>query len=387
VGILVSMPASAAGNRTLTFGPTVDTTIRADHPSKGYGALTTLTADNSPVQNGLLRFTVSGVGSDVVVGATLRLFVTNPSPVGGSVARVASQTWGENVTWNAAPVADPLPVATIGKAALNTWAQFNVLPIITGDGTYSMRVSSTSADGVAYVSREGTTATQRPQLVVTTAPPPDKTAPTVAITAPTDGASVSGSVAVDASATDNVGVTSVAFAIDGDPIGTDATDPYEVPWNTTLVANAAHTLTAQAVDAAGNTGTSASIGVTVANAVDATPPDPPGDLQASVGGPRQVSLTWAAAADDVGVTGYEVSRDGAVLTTTSSLGYVDTSIQPGTTATYSVIAIDPSGNRSNAATERDRVSEPGRARRIARIVLPRARRSGLRRDDQRRRVV
>src|SRR3954466_1280273 len=271
IAVLAAVPASAA-TRTLTIGPVVDTTVRADHPRKGNCALTTLTADNSPVQNGLLRFTVSGVGSDVVVGATLRLFVTNPSPVGGSVARVASQTWGENVTWNAAPVADPLPVATIGKAALNTGAQFNVLPIITGDGTYSMRVSSTSADGVAYVSREGTTATQRPQLVVTTAPPPDKTTPTVAITAPTDGPSVSGSVAVDASATDNVGVTSVAFAIDGDPIGTDATEPYEVPWNTTLVANAAHTLTAQAVDTAGNTGTSASIGVTVANAVDATPP-------------------------------------------------------------------------------------------------------------------
>jgi hypothetical protein len=350
VGVFVSIPASAAGNRTLTFGPTVDTTIRADHPNKGYGSLTTLTADNSPVQNGLLRFTVSGVGTDVVVGATLRLFVTNPSPVGGSVARVASQTWGENVTWNAAPVADPLPVATIGKAALNTWAQFNVLPIITGDGTYSVRLSSTSADGVAYVSREGTTPTQRPQLVVTTAPPPDKTAPAVAITAPTDGASVSGSVAVDASATDNVGVTSVGFAVDGTSIGTDTTEPYEVPWNTTLIANGAHTLTAQAADAAGNMGTSTAIGVTVANAIDATPPDPPGDLQASVGGPKQVSLTWAAASDDVGVTGYEVSRDGTVLATTSALGYVDTSIQPGTTATYSVIAIDPSGNRSDAAT-------------------------------------
>ena len=350
VSILVWVPASAAGNRTLTFGPTVDTTIRADRPTKGYGALTTLTADNSPVQNGLLRFTVSGVGSDVVIGATLRLFVTNPSPVGGSVARVASQTWGENVTWNAAPVADPLPVATIGKAALNTWAQFNVLPIVTGDGTFSMRISSTSADGVAYVSREGTTATQRPQLVVTTAPPPDKTAPTVTITAPTDGASVAGSVAVDASASDDVGVTSVAFAVDGTSIGTDTTQPYEVPWNTTLVANGGHTLTAQAVDAAGNTGTSSSIGVTVANTIDTTPPDPPGDLHASVGGPRQVSLTWAAAADDVGVTGYEVSRDGSILTTTSALGYVDTSIQPGTTATYSVIAIDPSGNRSNPAT-------------------------------------
>src|SRR5262245_29909585 len=171
VALVAAVPASAAP-RTLTFGPAVDTTVRADHPNKGYGSLTTLTADNSPVENGLLRFTVSGVGTDVVVGATLRLFVTNPSPVGGSVARVASQTWGENVTWNTAPAADALPVATIGKAALNTWAQFNVLPIVTGDGTYSMRISSTSIDGVAYVSREGTTTTQRPRPGVTTQPTP-----------------------------------------------------------------------------------------------------------------------------------------------------------------------------------------------------------------------
>src|SRR5262245_35889632 len=217
IAIFLAVPASAAP-RTLTFGPVADTTVRADHPAKGYGSLTTLTADNSPVQNTLLRFTVSGVGSDVVVGATLRLFVTNPSPVGGSVARVASQTWGENVPWNSAPVADPLPVATIGKAALNTWAQFNVLPIITGDGTYSMRISSTSADGVAFVSREGANTAQRPQLVVTTSPPPDQTTPTVGITAPTDGANVSGAVPVDATATDNVGVTSVTFSVDGTSI-------------------------------------------------------------------------------------------------------------------------------------------------------------------------
>ena len=66
--------------RTLTFGSAVDTTVRADHPNKGYSSLTTLTADNSPIENALLRFTVSGVGTDVVVGATLRLFVTgNPA--------------------------------------------------------------------------------------------------------------------------------------------------------------------------------------------------------------------------------------------------------------------------------------------------------------------
>ena len=350
VAALVVIPAAAATTRTLTFGPVADTTIRADHPAKVYGTLTTLTADASPVQNTLVRFTVSGVGGDVVVGATLRLFVTNQSPVGGSVARVASQTWGENVTWNTAPVADPLPVATLGKVGLNTWAQFNVLPIVTGDGTFSMRISSTSADGVAFVSREGTTSTRRPQLVVTTSPPPDQTAPTVSITAPADGADVSGSIAVDASASDNVGVTSVTFSVDGSSIGTDTTSPYEMPWDTTLVANGAHTLTARAVDAAGNTGDAAPIGVNVGNTVDTTSPDPPGDLQAAVGGPRQVSLTWAAAVDNVAVTGYEVSRDGTVLTTTSALGYVDTSMAPGTHATYGVVAIDPSGNRSDPAT-------------------------------------
>jgi hypothetical protein len=349
VALVAAVPASAA-NRILTFGPVVDTTVRADHPAKGYGTLTTLTADNAPIENGLLRFTVSGVGTDVVVGATLRLFVTNPSPVGGSVARVASQTWGENVTWNTAPAPHPLAVATIGKAALNTWAQFNVLPIVTGDGTFSMRISSTSVDGVAYVSREGANATQRPQLVVTTAPPPDMTAPTVGITAPTDGSTVNGPVAVDATASDDVGVTGVTFSVDGTAIGTDTSAPYEVPWDTTLVANGLHTLTAGANDAAGHTGASTPVGVTVANAEDTTPPGPPGDLTASVGGPRQVSLTWSAATDDVAVTSYEVSRDGSVLNATGALGYVDTSIAPGTTATYSVVAIDPSGNRSDPAT-------------------------------------
>ena len=349
VALVAAIPASAAP-RALTFGPSVDTTVRADHPTKAYGSLGTLTADNSPVQNGLLRFTVSGVGSDVVVGATLRLFVTNPSPVGGSVARIASQTWPENVTWNTAPAADPLPVATIGKAALNTWVQFNVGSIVTGDGAFSMRISSTSADGVAFVSREGTTATRRPQLVVTTAPPPDTTAPTVGITAPIDGASLSGPIPVDATASDDVGVTGVMFSVDGTALGTDTSAPYEVPWDTTLVANGPHTLTASAGDAAGHTGVSAPVGVTVANAEDTTAPGPPGDLTASVGGPRQVSLTWSAATDNVGVTSYEISRDGSVLNATGALGYVDTSIAPGTTATYSVVAIDPSGNRSDPAT-------------------------------------
>ena len=74
------------------------------------------------------------------------------------------------------------------------------------------------------------------------APPgPDTTAPTVTIGAPAAGP-VSGTVAVSANASDNVGVTSVQFFLDGQPLGAaDTTAPFGVTWNTTTVGNGQHT--------------------------------------------------------------------------------------------------------------------------------------------------
>ena len=269
----IDAPASGA-TRTLTFGATVDTTVRADKPTRSYGSLTSLTSDNSPVTNGLLRFTVSGVGTDVVTAATLRLYVTNPSPSGGSVSRVASQTWAENITWNQAPAADAIPLATIGKATVNTWVQFNVRPLITGDGTYSVKLTSTNADGVDFASREGTS-TQRPQLVVTTSTPPDATPPVVSITTPTDGSTVSQQVSITAAATDASGVSSVSFSVDGAALSTDTSAPFTATWDSSTVSNGSHSIGATARDPVGNVGTATPIGVTVANAVDTTPQPSP----------------------------------------------------------------------------------------------------------------
>jgi hypothetical protein len=93
----------------------------------------------------------------------------------------------------------------------------------------------------------------------------DTTAPTVALTAPPAG-TLSGSVAVTASATDDVGVAGVQFTVDGAAIGSeDTTAPYAVTWDSASVANGAHTLRAVARDAAGNTTTSAPVAVTVNN--------------------------------------------------------------------------------------------------------------------------
>lgn len=145
----VSVSRTTGASRTITFAPVADATIRADHPTRSYGSASTLTVDNSPIEHALLRFTVAGVGTDPIKHASLRLYVTNASPVAGSVYRVASQTWTESVTWATAPAADPAPLVTLTNAVVGTWADFDVTPLIIGDGTYSVRIASTSTDGPA----------------------------------------------------------------------------------------------------------------------------------------------------------------------------------------------------------------------------------------------
>ena len=88
----------------------------------------------------------------------------------------------------------------------------------------------------------------------------DPTPPTVAITAPANNAQVSDIVNVTADASDNVGVAGVQFFVDGVATGAeDTAAPYGLAWDTRAVSNGAHTLTARARDAAGNTTLSAPV--------------------------------------------------------------------------------------------------------------------------------
>jgi hypothetical protein len=97
-------------------------------------------------------------------------------------------------------------------------------------------------------------------------PPADTMAPSVSIGVPSNGATVSGTITVSANASDNVGVAGVQFKLDGTNLGAETTVvPYSTSWNSNLVSNGSHTLTAVARDAAGNTATSAAVTVTVSN--------------------------------------------------------------------------------------------------------------------------
>ncbi len=94
---------------------------------------------------------------------------------------------------------------------------------------------------------------------------PDPTPPTVMLTAPAAGANVTGTTTMTANAADNVAVSRVDFLVDGVVRGSDTTAPYSYGWDTTTSANGSHALAARAYDAAGNTGTSASVSVNVNN--------------------------------------------------------------------------------------------------------------------------
>jgi hypothetical protein len=94
----------------------------------------------------------------------------------------------------------------------------------------------------------------------------DTTPPTVSLTAPAAGATLSAAATLSASASDNVGVTKVDFLVDGVLKNTDTTSPYSFSWDTTTATNGSHSLQAKAYDAAGNTTTSSAVSVTVSNA-------------------------------------------------------------------------------------------------------------------------
>jgi chitodextrinase len=81
---------------------------------------------------------------------------------------------------------------------------------------------------------------------------------------------------------------------------------------------------------------------------DATAPSQPGTLTATAASATQVDLSWTASTDNVGVTGYAISRNGDPLTTTSGPGttFTDATAAPNTSYTYSVRATDAAGNLS-----------------------------------------
>lgn len=183
--------------------------------------------------------------------------------------------------------------------------------------------------------------------------PADKTAPAVSITTPGNGTTVNGTIAVTANASDNVGVASVQFQLNGAAFGPKLTNaPYTVQWDTRSVGNGSYQWTAVATDAAGNSTTSAVVFANVNNP-DITAPTvrilTPG-TGSTVSG--VVALT-ASASDNIGVAGVQYSRNGTALaaelgSSPYALNWNTAGVAPGT-YTITATARDAANNRATSS--------------------------------------
>ncbi len=180
----------------------------------------------------------------------------------------------------------------------------------------------------------------------------DTTAPVATLTNPVAGATVSGTLNVAATATDDTAVSKVEFYVNGNVVATSTAAPYTYAWDTTKAANGSNSVTVKAYDAAGNVGSDAAQ-VTVNNIApdDKQAPTVPGNVTAAASAYNNVTVKWAASTDNVGVKGYIVTRNNVTVgNITSGTQYVDKTTLPSTTYGYQVIAYDAAGNNSTAST-------------------------------------
>ncbi|MGH8985301.1 MAG: fibronectin type III domain-containing protein, partial [Acidimicrobiia bacterium] len=166
---------------------------------------------------------------------------------------------------------------------------------------------------------------------------------------PTDGAKVAGTLDWEAGVA-NAEISEIDFLIDGVHHWTERNAPYVRTWDTTDDVDGPHTLTLVANLSDGDTLTS-SIDVTVDNGSgDATAPSTPSGLVATGSTATSVSLAWTASTDDLGVAGYRVYRDGALVASTSTTNRTVSGLACGTSYTFAVTAYDAAGNTSGQAS-------------------------------------
>lgn len=177
----------------------------------------------------------------------------------------------------------------------------------------------------------------------------DTVAPSVALSAPASGATVSGAVTVSATASDEVEVVGVQFYVNSAALGAeDLTSPYSVAWDSTGVSDGSHSLTAVARDSFGNSRVSATVTVTVDNTAPLISSVSSGTPDAT-----EATITWttneaSTSRVDYGAdTSYGTASTSAALVTSHSVTL--TGLTAGTTYSFRVQSTDAQGHTATSS--------------------------------------
>jgi calcineurin-like phosphoesterase family protein len=151
---------------TLTFITETDAQVEENNPDTNTGTANDLevtNANNRSIES-YLRFTVTGT-SGTIQNALLRVYSTTNSTRNGPAVYATGSTWTETgITWNNRPARTSGAADNKGSISKDTWVEYNVTALVTGNGTYSFVLAGDSNDNVVFSSREGS---NPPQLLLT----------------------------------------------------------------------------------------------------------------------------------------------------------------------------------------------------------------------------
>ncbi len=196
-------------------------------------------------------------------------------------------------------------------------------------------------------------------------PPAPEPTSDVSFISPSNNQKVSGITSISVKA--NFDIKEISYRPDNKWAATSSSTTYD--WDTTKVTNGIHTFVVRVRKAGdpGNVYTEKSITVNVQNSTSIPTPTPeptkdtispsaPKNLTASLktnwaGFRYEMALNWSASSDNVGVTGYQVARNGETLGTTKDTSFTDDkSLNNGETYVYNIKAVDAAGNSSKASS-------------------------------------
>jgi chitodextrinase len=198
--------------------------------------------------------------------------------------------------------------------------------------------------------------TNSPSGSVTTTAAPDTSAPTAPGTPAATSVDSSSATISWTRSSDDVGVVRYDVSRNGTVVGTASQPASGDPTfsDSGLAASTTYSYVVTAYDAAGNHTPSAAGSVTTTAAPDTTAPSAPGTPAAMSVGPTTATISWTRSSDNVGVTRYDISRDGALVGTASQPAsgdptFSDTGLTAATTYGYVVTAYDAAGNHTASA--------------------------------------
>jgi chitodextrinase len=255
--------APATTNPVLS--PEADARVEEASPASNFAA-SALRADggSDPDVESYLRFSVTGGPS--VQRAVLRLYATSGTADGPAVYTSASD-WNEStLSWNNRPGRSAAAVADVGRISAYSWFEYDVTGVVTGDGTYSFVLATTSSDGVDIAARESASAAQLVLYAVGGSTP--DTQPPTAPANVVPSASSTGLVLSWTASSDNVGVAGYGVYVDDVRVASTTSTTYTLAG---LACGASYAVGVDAFDAAGNRSARSALTVTTA-ACPAPPP-------------------------------------------------------------------------------------------------------------------